>query len=233
MQGVSLPSPVLDVGSGDGHFASVTFERPLDVGVDPAMAPTLEAKGRGAYRMLLLADGARLPLATGSFASAVSNSVLEHVDHLAEVLAEIARVLEPGAPFAFTVPNPGYRSQLSLPAALRKMGLGGIARAYEDWFMRMSRTKNLYDESGWRRLLESAGFELERSQRYFSPGALRVLEWGHYFGAPCLLPRWLFGRWILAPTRWNLWLTERLVRRYYLELPDDTGTYTFYLACRR
>ncbi len=233
MQGVSLPSPVLDIGSGDGHFASVTFDRPLDVGVDPAMAPTLEAKGRGTYRLLLLADGARLPLAAGSFASALSNSVLEHVDHLPQVLAEIARVLEPGAPFAFTVPNPGYRSQLSLPAALRRMGLGGLARAYEDWFMRMSRTKNLLDESGWRRLLEGAGFELERSQRYFSPAALRALEWGHYFGAPCLLPRWLFGKWILVPTRWNLWLTERLVRRYYLESPDDAGTYTFYLARRQ
>ena len=99
--------------------------------------------------------------------------------------------------------------------------------------MWVSRTKNLLYEDGWTSLLEHAGFEVERTQRYFSPNALRCLEWGHYFGAPCLLPRLVAGRWILAPKRWNLWLTERLVRRYYDELPSAEGTYTLFLAYKR
>ncbi len=233
MEGLDLPRPVLDIGSGDGHFSSVAFPQGLEVGVDPDLAITREAQRRGIYRLLLVADGARLPLASRSFASAVSNSVLEHVAALPQVLAEIARVLKPGAPFVFTVPNPGYRDMLSVPTLLRRLGLARLGGAYQEWFMGMSRTVNLMDEAQWAGLLQETGFELVRSQRYFSPAALHVLEWGHYFGAPCLLPRRLLGRWIVAPYRWNLWLTERWLRRYYLEPPDERGTYTFFLARRR
>ena len=30
-QDISLAAPILDLGSGDGHFASVAFEKKLDV----------------------------------------------------------------------------------------------------------------------------------------------------------------------------------------------------------
>jgi SAM-dependent methyltransferase len=230
MAPVALPEPTLDIGAGDGHFASTTYPRRLDAGIDPSLASLREAKGRAAYRLLLQAEGARLPFADHSFASAISNSVLEHIPGLQAVLNEVGRVLQPGAPFAITVPNPGYRSQLSLPAWLRRIGLRRMSVAYADWFMGMSRTVNLLDEAGWAACFAEAGFEIEASQPYFSPSALHMLEWGHFLGAPTLLPRLLFGTWILVPTRWNLVLTDKLVRRYYLEpLPDD-GTYTFFLA---
>jgi SAM-dependent methyltransferase len=233
MQEVTFPEPVLDIGSGDGHFASIAFRKKIDLGIDPAFKPTYEAKRRGAYQFLVLAEGERLPCANGSFASAVSNSVLEHVDHLEEVLSDIRRVLQPGAPLVFTVPNPGYRSQLSIPRFLRRLALKRLAVAYEDWFMRVSRTKTLFGEEEWKTLLERVGFRVERSQRYFSPAALRTLEWGHYFGIPCYLPRWFVGSWILVPTRWNLWLTDRLIRSYYDEPYSSKGTYTFYIAIRQ
>ena len=230
MQEVDLPAPVLDLGSGDGHFASVTFEQPLDVGIDPEARASQEALRRKGHRVLVLGHGAHLPHPSGFFASAISNSVLEHVDRLDEVLMELRRVLRSDARFVFTVPNTGYSRELSVPKQLSRLGLRSLGDAYNDWFMRMSRTKNLFDENQWIEKLAQAGFAVERTQRYFSPAALRMLEWGHYFGGPCLLPRVLTGRWILAPTRWNLWLTERLVRRYYLESPSDDGTYTFYVA---
>jgi SAM-dependent methyltransferase len=157
---------------------------------------------------------------------------LEHIPHLADVLKEVGRVLRPGAPFIFTVPNPGYERELSLPRWLSNAGLNSLAERYRKWFMVMSRTWNLHDEEGWEKLLTTAGFEIEVTFRYFSPSALAALEWGHYFGAPTLLPRKLFGRWILAPWRWNLWLTDRLVRRYYNESPRPDGTYSFYLVRR-
>ena len=43
-QGLELPAPVLDLGCGDGHFASVAFDHPLDVGLDPWWGPLLEAR---------------------------------------------------------------------------------------------------------------------------------------------------------------------------------------------
>ena len=232
MHDVPLPPLVLDIGCGDGHFASVTYDQKIDVGIDPDLASLREAKGRGAYRLLVQANGDQLPFAEASFESSISNSVLEHVRNLAGVLAEIGRVLKPGGPFAITVPNPGYRSELSVPRFLSRVRLDRLSRGYRNWFMRMSRTWNLFDEAGWELLFEGAGLEIERSERYFSPAALRALEWGHYFGAPTIIPRLLTGRWILVPSRWNLLLTEKFTRRYYLEAPSPEGTYTFYLATK-
>jgi SAM-dependent methyltransferase len=233
VQQIELPGPVLDLGCGDGHFASVTYGRELDVGLDPSSKPMREAKARRVYRMLIQADGANSPFASESFSSALSNSVLEHIPHLDAVLRDLGRILKPGAPFVFTVPNPGYEKMLSIAVILDGMKLPFLGEAYRSWFNRMSRTLNLFYEEEWEHRLNGAGFELVESKRYFSPSALHALEWGHYFGAPCLLVRWLTGRWILVPKRWNLWFTERMVRRYVEEAPNGDGTYNFYLAQRR
>src|SRR3990172_9795334 len=56
-----LAAPVLDLGCGDGLFASQVFKQPIDVGIDPALASLREAKTHGAYRLLLQAFGHRLP----------------------------------------------------------------------------------------------------------------------------------------------------------------------------
>jgi SAM-dependent methyltransferase len=232
MQDVHLPRPLLDLGCGDGHFASVAFPGGVDVGVDPHPPSLREAARRGVYRQLMLADGGRLPLANGSMAGAFSNSVLEHLPHLERVLRELGRVLRPGSPLVFTVPNPDYRDRLSIPAGLRRAGLATLGEAYTRWFMHITRTHTLAFEAEWSRRLSEAGFAVERTFRYFSPRALRVLEWGHYFGAPCLVPRKAFGYWIIAPVRWNLWLTERLIRRYYDEPPSPDGICSFYVARR-
>ncbi|MCH8093333.1 MAG: class I SAM-dependent methyltransferase [Chloroflexi bacterium] len=232
MHAVPLPPLSLDIGCGDGHFASTAFENKIDVGFDPDRKSLMEAKSRGAHRSLVQASGDELPFTDSCFASALSNSVLEHVSNLEGVLAEIGRVLEVDAPLAITVPNPGYRSELSLPRFLRRLRLRRLSLGYRDWFMRMSRTWNLLDERGWGALFKRTGFEVKQSQRYFSPSALRALEWGHYFGAPTLIARYLTGRWILVPSRWNLLLTERFTRRYYREAPSPEGTYTFYLAAK-
>src|SRR3989304_2003158 len=89
MSQVELPPPVLDLGSGDGHFASVTYDHGLDVGIDPSIRPLREASRRSAYRLLIQADGALLAFEDASFGRAVSNSVLEHIPPLDSVLAEV------------------------------------------------------------------------------------------------------------------------------------------------
>lgn len=229
-QDFDLPAPVLDVGCGDGHFASLVFNEPLDVGLDPWEGPILEAKKLGGYRSLVRGDGGRMPFPDSYFSSALSNSVLEHIPHIDSVLAETARVLKPGSLFLFCVPNPGYLSELSIPALLSRFGLGGLGRSYTAWFKRMSRVHHADPPEVWQGRLEKAGFYLERWWHYFSPSAMRTLEWGHYFGAPSLVSRWLTGRWLLAPTRWNLALTRRLVERHTRAEEHPHGTFTFYAA---
>ena len=130
VQQVELPEPVLELGCGDGHFASVTYSDVLDVGLDPSIKPMREAQGRNAYKLLVQADGAISPFAAGTFSSALSNSVLEHIPQLDDVLHELSRVLRPGAPFVFTVPNPGYETMLSIPMISEKIGLRSLAEVY-------------------------------------------------------------------------------------------------------
>jgi SAM-dependent methyltransferase len=221
-QTFDLPAPTLDVGCGDGHFAQLTFDRKIDVGLDPWHGPIHEAGRRGAYELLVEADAASAPFPAGHFASAFSNSVLEHIPHIDAVLADVARVLNPGAPFYFCVPNERYLSELAISRVLGK--------GYTEWFRRISRVSHADGPDVWEKRLEQAGFRLEKWWHYFSPSAMRVLEWGHYFGLPSLVARKLTGRWIIAPSKWNLWLTEKFVRRYASTEPAENGTFTFYIA---
>ncbi len=85
----------------------------------------------------------------------------------------------------------------------------------------------------WADRLDRAGFALERYWLYFSRGALTTLEWGHYFGAPSVVAKKLTRRWVIAPTRWNLWFTDRLVRRYCEETLPAQGAYLFFVARMR
>lgn len=232
-QNLPLPAPTLDLGCGDGHFASLTFDRPIEVGLDPWHGPIHEARKRGFYRWLVEADGGGIPFPTGYFASAFSNSVLEHIPHVEEVLSETARVLKPGAPFVFCVPNPRFNAMLSLAVFLDRLRLNALAEYYRRFFTRISRHCHLDGPEVWQDRLERAGFALEEWWDYFSPRALAVLEWGHYAGLPALVARKLTGRWILVRARWNLALTERLVRPYATPAPCADGVYTFYVARRR
>ncbi len=60
-QDLPMPGPIYDVGCGDGHFASLTFDNKLDVGLDPWRFSMREAKKYDAYKSLVEADGARSP----------------------------------------------------------------------------------------------------------------------------------------------------------------------------
>ncbi len=224
-QELPLPAPVLDVGCGDGHFASLTFEKPIDVGLDPWTGPVHEAGRRGCYRLLVQADGAQAPFPPETFASAISNSVLEHIPHIQAVLTDTARVLRPGAPVYFCVPNSRYLSELALS---RLFGPG-----YTEWFRRISRVQHADEPPVWQERLERAGFRLEKWWHYFSPSSMRVLEWGHYFGLPSLVARTLTGRWILVREKWNLSLTDRFVRPHASTAALEDGTFTFYIAIKR
>ena len=156
-QGCSLPAPTLDVGCGDGHFATIAFDRPLDVGIDPWAGPIHKARQLGSHRLLIQGDAGLSPFPDATFASALSNSVLEHIPHIDRVLEETARVLKPRAPFIFCVPNPRYFSELSIAGGLNRAGFRALGRAYTAWFRRISRVHHADEPDIWKKRLENAG----------------------------------------------------------------------------
>jgi SAM-dependent methyltransferase len=229
-----LDEPVLDVGCGDGHFAAVALGR-LAAGIDPAAGVLREARDRGAYQVLSQALGDRLPFAAASFATVVSNSVLEHIPDVEPVVAEIARVLRPGGRFIFCVPGDRFAELLFFPQLFRRWRWERPARAYERYFNRISRHHHCDGPAVWQARLERAGLEMTDSFYYFSERSHHALDIGHYLGLPNLVAKKLFGRWVLFPTPRNpvLALTERWLRPRYEEPLPQIGAYLFFVAGKR
>ncbi len=232
-QEIPLKPPVLDLGSGDGHFASAAFDHQLDVGLDPWVAPTLEARQRQAYRMLVLGAGGQIPFRDGSFATVTSTSVLEHIPDLAPVLSETARVLRPGGRFVFCVPNHRFPESLWGRKFLARIGLPGLGEAYSRWFNRIARHAHTDSPAVWEGRLAEAGFDLLETWDYFPPDALTILEWGHPLGLPALLWKKALGRWVLVPARWNLAIPWRWTRPFMDDPRSPEGVCSFFIARRR
>jgi SAM-dependent methyltransferase len=230
-QSIPLQKPVLDLGCGDGHFSSIAFSEPLDVGLDPWSGPAQLAAKSGAYRLVIRGKGGEMPFPDGAFNTIISNSVLEHIQDVEKVLAEANRVLKPGSAFIFCVPNHNFLPSLSIARRLDQIHCRGLAALYRRFFNRISRHHHCDPTEVWRIRLEANGFALEKSWNYFSPRALAVLEWGHYFGLPNLIIHFLFGRWNLFPYPWNFALIRRILIPYYEEAAEQPdGVYSFYIA---
>ncbi|MEN6482237.1 MAG: class I SAM-dependent methyltransferase [Anaerolineaceae bacterium] len=230
-QDYDLPSPVLDLGCGDGHFASVTFNKTLDVGLDPWTGPVHEAALRGCYKNVIQGAGALQPFPDEYFSSAISNSVLEHIEDLDPVIFEISRVLKPGSLFIFSVPNHQFLSNLSVSNFFDRLGLKFLGNAYRRFFNRISRHHHCDAPETWKKRLNAAGFSVEKYWHYFSPGAFHTLEWGHYFGLPSWITHALFGKWVIVPQKWNFSILNLLIHQYYVEPSEQPdGAYTFYIA---
>lgn len=241
-QDLPMARPVLDLGCGDGHFASLAWGE-VEAGFDPWWTPLTEARERAAHQVLAQAEGAAMPYAQETFGTVVSNSVLEHIPELTPVLSEVARVLRPGGWFHFCVPGENFLPYLAGGQALDWVGLSALGDGYRELFNRISRHYHCDSPHLWEQRLEVAGLELVRFWSYFSRRALRALEIGHYLGLPSLFSKKLFGRWVLWPSRTNLWLTERVVRPYYEEplsrapaadrdrrSGEEAGAYVFFVA---
>jgi SAM-dependent methyltransferase len=133
-QVVDLPGPVLDLGCGDGHFAQMTFDAPLDAGVDPWWNPLRKAAQTDRYRVLVQGMGDRMPFPDHHFGSAFSNSVLEHIPDVQAVLNETSRVLQPNGRFLITMPSHYFTQYLGGAELLQNVGLGGLAPRYRHFF---------------------------------------------------------------------------------------------------
>jgi ubiquinone/menaquinone biosynthesis C-methylase UbiE len=105
--GVGPGDSVVDVGCGEGRLTELMAAAGLLVtGVEPAeyLRERFEARLGGAARVV---DGSveRLPFADGEVGAAVSTEVLEHVPDPDGAMAELRRVLRPGAVFCLSVPT--------------------------------------------------------------------------------------------------------------------------------
>jgi len=142
----------LDVGSGPGNvtasLARAAGPDGLALGVDisePMLARAVRAEA-GPQVGFVRADAQRLPFRDGTFDALVSIAMLQLIPEPAAALAEMVRVLRPGARMAVMVPTAGRAGAL-----MRLLPDGGahfftddeIADTLEDLGLVRVRSKNL------------------------------------------------------------------------------------------
>ncbi len=229
-QAIELPGPTLDVGCGDGHFSQMSFADPITAGIDPWWGPLQKSQKSGMYRVLAQSVGDRMPFPDDSFASAFSNSVLEHIADVQPVLNEVNRVMRMDGRFVITMPSHYFTEWLGGAQFLQRLGLNGLADGYRRFANKISRHVHTDPPDMWMERLARAGFAVERWQYYFSPDALHALEWGHVQGLPAAIMHTLTGHWIVAPWESSLRRTEQWVRPFFEEPFAETGAYLLFIA---
>lgn len=227
---IEIPEPILDLGCGDGDFTGVAFDEPITAGIDPWWNPLQKSlRGRN-YRFLAQAMGDKMPFPDESFASVISNSVLEHIPDIQPVLNEASRVLKVGGKLVITMPSDNFTKMLGGAAAFERFGLNGMADSYRNFFNGISRHAHTDAPQVWAERLAQAGFAIVRWQQYFSQDALRALEMGHAQGVPSAVLHALTGHWIVAPYERSLQVTEQWLRPLYEEPFPEQGAYIFFVA---
>jgi SAM-dependent methyltransferase len=154
-----LPRPILDLGSGDGKVSFVAFGRiGVDIGIDMSPDMMKQAKKIGGHESLIVANASMLPFRPGSIGMVFSNSVLEHIQGLEDVLRETRRVLMKGGVLVATVPNEKLSNYLSLASFFGTLKLPRIGKAYSRF--RNKRLHHYHCESlgWWAKELTSLGF---------------------------------------------------------------------------
>ena len=101
---------VLDLGCAGGFMAEAIAKRGAAVtGIDPASEAIGAARRHASEGGFMInydvGVGEALPYEDGAFDAVVCVDVLEHVEELDKVLAEVARVLRPGGLFLFDTIN--------------------------------------------------------------------------------------------------------------------------------
>jgi 2-polyprenyl-6-hydroxyphenyl methylase/3-demethylubiquinone-9 3-methyltransferase len=128
----------LDIGCGGGFLAEEFAKLGCAVtGIDPSAPSIAQAEAHATEAGLAItyrvASGEAIPFADATFAIAYCCDVLEHVDDLDRVIAETARVLQPGGIFLFDTINRTWISKLV------------VIKLFQEWQATRVVTTNLHD----------------------------------------------------------------------------------------
>lgn len=154
---------VLEVGCGRGHLTNALAARGVDVlGVD---ANPYAVDGHGSERIRCMSADA-LALPDSSFDAVISFHMIEHVEDVAAVLAEMTRVLAPGGTLLLVYPAEPIRGLFSIPASIILHGTPFRARQIHRHAIRPRRLEPQLEELGL--VPRDSGFQLLSSPQFFT-----------------------------------------------------------------
>ena len=118
-----LQGRALDVGCGEKPYAQWMSNTAECFGVDVGAGPNVD---------MIITAGKPWPLETASFDSVLCTQVMEHASDLANLLAEVNRVLVPGGTLVASVPF-AYNEH-GVPDDYRRFSIYGVRALFENDF---------------------------------------------------------------------------------------------------
>lgn len=171
-----LQSPLLDVGCGDGVFANIAFPNMDSWGIDINEDEARLAIAANAYSRVIVGDITTEALPKEHFRSCVANCSLEHIPRIDLALRTIFESLEEGGNFITFVPNKAWAEYLRSYRILDALGATALAKTLQKSLDEFFVHRHLYDEQGWREVVEEAGFEIEVLQPVLSSANTAAYE---------------------------------------------------------
>lgn len=188
-----LKKPILDFGCGDGFFAKTVFGKGIiDLGLDVDGSRISESKLDKVYKRTAVYDGKKIPFKDGYFKTVISNCVLEHIDNLDQITAEIYRVLKPNCFFYVSVATDKWEEYL--------FGTRFLGDLYKKFMRKKQHHYTLLSKDGWRKKFTLAEFKIEKAIGYIPPKTAQVLDAAHYFSLPSIISHKLFKKWVIFPS---------------------------------
>jgi SAM-dependent methyltransferase len=170
------PDPILDVGCGDGLFASIALPGREVWGIDVDASVGRWAQASRAYAQIILGDVTKVHLPARFFRSCVANCSLEHVPDIDEALATIMGALADGGRAYLFVPHRDWASRFRSVRLLHAVGAHSAASALQDRIDRTFHHLHLYDAPGWREVAERVGFRVVAIEPVLSTSSTTTFE---------------------------------------------------------
>lgn len=223
---IEMKEPILDLGCGDGLFTDTLFGGvggAVKAGVDISPKEVKLACRRAVYQEVKVADAASLPYPDGFFATVMSNSSVEHMEHSEKVLGEVGRILQPGGKFIFLVPHPGTDNFFLNKVILEKVGLRSLAKITARLRHYLIGHLHLLDQGDWQKKLHKTGFNL-LEYRFVGGGKnYLVIDLFYPFFLLGKLFKKLFNRYVFPPRQPVIFFAEKFLSGFLPPRPLSDG----------
>ena len=192
--------PILDIGCGDGVFASILFkDNKIDTGIDVDQKELISAGCYGIYEELIACNAQKIPKKDKTYRTVFANSAIEHIEDIKGVLQEARRIMVDNGRMYITVPTDRFDRYTLIYQMLSSLRLRTLAENFRILFNRFWKHYHYYDRAGWEGIFTKNGFKIVQYREYnpkfncLLNDALVPLSIGSF------LSRKFLNRWFVFP----------------------------------
>lgn len=157
-----MKRPILDLGCGNGQFATLLFER-VEAGVDLSSDILIAANQTGIYDVLKQCDCTKnIPLENNKFKTIFSNSVVEHIPDIEGLVSQVSQKLHKEGIFILTTYTDEFTTSLS----------EGIGNKKTELYNKSMSHVSLYSIDKWESIFKKNNMEVKKIIKYLNPEAL-------------------------------------------------------------